>query len=153
MDAMSIRLRELALRERRGAYVLRVSPVGMDNIFVATDNNLGHVMSAWSAVLKEIQAQATGVPRSPTNEMTGTITLDHFAMVPLTIHPWRWRIEMTSGPYRYECNVDSELQSVTDAFSTAMKFFGMKYGICTVFPDETWSTEQARASGLLEGSA
>jgi hypothetical protein len=146
-------LRDLELWEKRGAYVLRVSPVGLDDIFVAMDSNLGHVMSAWSAVLKEIQARATGLPPSPTDEMTGSIALDHFAIEPLTVYPWRWRIEMTSGPYRYECNVDSELQSVTDAFSTAMKFFGMKYGIVTVFPDATWSTEQAWAGGLLEGTA
>jgi hypothetical protein len=146
-------LRDLVLRQKRGAYVLRVYPVGMEEIYVAMDGNLGHVMSAWSSVLKEIQAQDTGLPPSPTDQMTSTMVLDHFAIEPLIIHPWRWRIEMTSGPYRYECHVDSELQSVTDAFSTAMKFFAMKYGIVTVFPDVTRSTEQAREMGLLEGHA
>ena len=149
---MSIRLRELTVWEKRGAYVLRVSLEGreVDEIIVATDANLGHIMSAWSAVLKQIQSRQTGLPPSPTDEMTGKITLDRFAMVPLTVYPWRWRIEMESGPYRFEANVDQELQSVTDAFSAAMKFFGMKYGLVTVFPDVTRNTEQARALGLLE---
>jgi len=139
----------LRLREKRGAYLLSVRLVGGEPMVVGTDLNLGSVMSAWSAVLREVRARETGVPVASLDWRISGITLSRFVIEPLVVAPWRWRIEMESGPYRFTCNVDAELEHVTDAFMAAMRFFGMKYGLMSVYADETRSV--AREAEGLEG--
>jgi len=146
---MGRRIASLRLREKRGAYLLTVRLVGQEPMAVGMDLNLGHIMSAWSTVLRTVQARETGVPAEEATALTGSIVLTRWAIEPLVVAPFRWRLEMESGPYRFACHVDDELEHVTDAFSAAMKFFGLKYGLVSVYPEMTRSVARER-EGLEE---
>ena len=148
-----ILLRDLRLRKGRVHYFLRVHPVGQDPVVVETDNNLGHLMSAWSVVLKELLARERCEARQPTTGLTGTIWLDEFRIERLTVLPWRWKIVMRSGRFIFECNVDSAVENVTNALAAAMKFFGQKYGVIEIFPEVAYNRDVAGELGLLEGHA
>lgn len=148
-----ILLRDLKLRKGREHYYLRIHPVGQEPIEVETDHNLGHLMSAWSVVLKEVLARERCEARTPTTGLTGTIWLDEFRIEPLIVQPWRWKIRMVSGRFIFECNVDSAVENVTNALAAAMKFFGQKYGVIEIFPEVAYNRDVAGELGLLEGHA
>jgi len=142
-------LRDLRLRHGRRHYVLTIEAVEWGRIEITTDNNLGHIMSAISVASKEFEARATGQPRQSTDVLTGTIALSKWTIVPLTVWPWCWEMTMESGNYRFTCRLDSAWESVLNGCAAAMRFFGMKYGLVTVWPEVTRNTEQARELGLL----
>lgn len=149
---MPIRVKSMTVQARRGAYLWTVEPVGQAPIRVACDGNLGHILSAWSAVLKELEGRQTGARRE-TDQRTGRITINRFAMDPLTVWPWKWSIELDSGAYTFQANVDDQEHSVTSAFAAAARYFGQAYGYCTVLGDETYQTVAADQLGLLNGHA
>jgi len=145
-----ILLRDLRLRRGRLQYYLTIEAVEWGKLNVETDNNLGHIMSAISVASKEFEARATGQVRKETDILTGTITLSRWTIVPLTILPWRWEMTMESGKYTFTCRLDSAWESVLNGFAAAMRFFGMKDGVLTVWPEVTRNTEVARELGLLK---
>lgn len=142
-------LNALSLDRRHGLYRLRMR-CGDAKAETQTDANLGHIMSAFSAAVKELHAQLTGTTALRTTEMrAGTITIDHYRIDPLILAPFRWELIMRSGRYEYRARVDRDLEHVLLAFQGAMKFFAFKYGITTLDDEVVRNRDRAGEHGFL----
>ena len=114
------------------------------------DNNLGHVMSAVSALAHGLMGGMGAV------QMTSETVLDRWVIDRLTVAPYAFRLVMESGPYRFTCNLDRDLEHILAGFGAAMRFFAMKRGVVVLEEDVTRNTERAREAGLYtapEGTA
>ena len=115
------------------------------------DLNLGSIMTAISWLAKAVSDD----PR-PTRELSSETTLDEFRIEPLTVEPFAFRLVMASGPHRFVCNLDRDLEHILLGFGAAMKFFALKRGLVIVDPEVTRNAEFAREHGLYtppEGTA
>ena len=115
------------------------------------DKNLGQIMAAVSSMAKAL----AGLP-SETRALVSDTVLDEFRIEPLTVEPFAFRLVMASGPHRFTCHLDRDLEHILLGFSAAMKFFALKCGLVIVDPEVTRNAEFAREHGLYtppEGTA
>ena len=120
-------------------------------VWADCDRNLGSVMGAVSAMAKVLCRQ-TGT----TEALTSATVLTAFRVEPLTVAPYAFRLIMESGPLRFTCNLDRDLEHILAGFSAAMRFFALKRGVVVVDEEVTRNTERARELGLYtapEGTA
>jgi hypothetical protein len=143
-----LRLSDLSLSHRFGTYHLRLRS-GHFNAECVTDHNVGLIMSAFSAALKELDAQARGVTEQRKTEMiTGSITLDSWT-IDDAVAPFWWIMTMTSGRFVYTVRMDREVEHVLLAFQCALKFFSFKYGLTTLETEVVRNRDRAGEDGFL----
>ncbi len=134
-------LRTLTLtRTRSGLYLLHLITLQGPEVQIITDKNLGHIMGAISAGLKELWAQAYPVTQAAdrrTEILTSPNSLDNWTISTLTMYPLRWQMKMRAQHFHYTANMDHTLDSFIATMSGAMKFFGMKFGYITIDDDGT----------------
>ncbi len=121
----------------------------LQEAFCPTDLNLGHIMAAFSACLKHIQAVEEGLNEEVTLSYGGPIELSSWVISDLSIAPLRWNMTMESGRFRFSMNIDAKLEHVIMAFAAALKFFAFKYGLTTLEDDHVRSRDRAGELGLL----
>jgi hypothetical protein len=144
-----LRLSELSLSHRVGTYHLKLRS-GPFSAECVTDHNLGLIMSAFSAALKELDAQARGVTEQRKTEMiTGRITLDCWTIDDAVLAPYWWSMTMTSGRFVYTVRMDREVEHVLLAFQGALKFFSFKYGLTTLDAEVVRNRDRAGEDGML----
>jgi hypothetical protein len=147
---MAIVLSELTCRKGRGHYTVTLRPRGGERVSMQTDGNLGQVMSGMSVLFNAVRVMQHGGRMATPVVTRGPMELDEFRIEPLTVWPYRWRVEMTSGPYTFTANLEPTLEMVLAGFTAAVKFFGMKTGRLVVYPEVTRTMEDAQR---LEGTA
>lgn len=121
-----------------------------------TDNNLGHITSAISAMVKELYAQQSKQANERTTQMlTGKIWLDAYGITRIPIEPVTWKLSFAYGPHSITVNVDRDLENIVAAYGAAMKFFALKTGLITLESEVARNIDRAAEWGLLknQGSA
>lgn len=113
------------------------------------DLNLGHIMGSLSAMLKTIESIERHLPKRPTVEIGGPITLESWTIEPMVIAPYRWHMKMTTDRFSYAVNMDADLENVILAFSGALKFFCFKHGLTTLDDGIVRHRDRAGELGLL----
>ncbi len=144
-----ILLDELSLSHRFGTFYLRIRH-RQCKLVLETDHNLGIIMSAFSAAMKEIHASVSGSPDLRKTEMrSGQIDLDSWTIDDCYIAPYWWVMTMTKGELVYTVRMDRNLEHVILAFQEAMKFFAFKAGVTTFDHDVIRQRDAAGELGLL----
>ena len=108
-----------------------------------TDGNLGHVMSAVSALAKQVMGQA-----GTTMLLTSDVDLTRMEIERLVVEPMAFSLVMEAGPYTFTCHLDRDLEHILAGFGAAMRFFALKRGLVVVEDEVTRNAERAREVGL-----
>lgn len=117
-----------------------------------TDERLGSICSAWSVALKAIAQERGDAVTQPITEMkSGNIVLNYYNIRPVQVWPYAWHLVMHGHGYKFEANVDRDLEHVMAAYSAAMKFFSYKLGLTVVYDEVIRNRDAAGEMGLLEG--
>ena len=139
----------LADMRKRGSHLYWRTTDGWEGQ-AACDDNLGSVMTAVSALARGLVGQA-GAGRT-----TSDTALTEFRIEPLTVAPYAFRLIMESGPHRFTCHLDRDLEHILAGFGAAMRFFALKTHRIVIEEEVSRNTERARETGLYtapEGSA
>ena len=132
----------------RGHYWLNLR-MGAHHLTMPTDDNLGHLMTACSALWKSVAFLSGQTAQlGATARVTSPIRLSEIRIEKSLVVGERWTLRMTSGPYRYVAGMGGTLESVMLAFMGAMKFFSFKYGYTTLDPEVVRNRAQAVRDGM-----
>lgn len=142
----------LSLNRVKGEYRLRLVTTDGFETEMRTDERLGTICSAWSVALKALaQSRGEQVAETQTRLLTGEIVLQYYAVVPVDVWPYAYRIVMHGHGFKYEANVDHDLEHVILAYSGAMKFFATKLGLTQLYDEVIRNTDAAGEQGFLHG--
>ena len=142
----------LELTKGREGYKLTLVTTDGFETEMRTDGMLGNICSAWSVALKALaQERGEAVTNPVTAAAPGTVQLNYYNVVPLTVFPYAYRIVMHGHGFSYTCNVDRDLAHVIAAYSGAMKFFATKLGLTVLYEEVIRNRDAAGEMGLLEG--
>lgn len=142
---------QLDLTRVQGEYRLTLTTSDRYTAEMRSDDRLGCVMSAWSVALKGLAVhQGKPVSAEPTRLLTGNIVLSYYAVRPVEVWPYAWRIVMHGHGFSYTCNVDRDLEHVILAYQGAMKFFATKLGLTQLDDEVIRNVDAAAEVGLLD---
>jgi len=143
----------LEVRHVRGEYVTVIELSDGFACEMRTDNRVGTIMSAFSAMLKGMaEYQGKTLKESGTALLTGDIVLKRYAIQPLTVYPYAYRLVMDDGRFSYTANLDRVVEHVILGYAGAMKFFATKYGRTVLEPEVIRNTQAAHELGF-QGNA
>ena len=143
---------KLELLKARDHYSLRLVTTDGFETTMISDDLLGSICSAWSVALKGIAAWRGDHVQDPITEMkSGNIVLNYYNIRPVQVWPYAWHLVMHGHGYKFEANVDRDLEHVIAAYSAAMKFFSYKLGLTVVYDEVIRNRDAAGEMGLLQG--
>lgn len=141
----------LELNRVNGEYRLRLVTADGFETEMRTDERLGCICSAWSVALKALAVWRGEEVKEPvTQMMTGPISLNYYNIRPVQVWPYRWHLAMHGHGFKYEANVDGDLEHIMLAYQGAMKFFSYKLGITVLYDEGIRNVDAAGEMGLLE---
>lgn len=143
---------KLELVKGREGYKLTLVTTDGFETEMRTDERLGSICSAWSVALKGIAAwRGEHVQEPVTQMMTGPVVLNYYNIRPVQVWPYRWHLAMHGHGFKYEANVDGDLEHIMLAYQGAMKFFSYKLGLTVLYEEAIRNREAAAEQGFLQG--
>lgn len=144
----------LELNRVQGEYRLTLVTTDGFETEMRTDGRLGNICAAWSVALKALATErGEAVTQPVTAASAGTIALSYYNIRPIEVWPYRWHVAMHGHGFKYEANIDGDLEHVILAYSGAMKFFSYKLGLTVLYDEVIRNRDAAGELGLLEGGA
>ena len=142
---------ELRLERVQGEYRLHLRTSEGYEAEMRHDDRLGCMMSAWSGCLKGLAAQQGKAAPTETRLLTGNIIVSYYNIRPLDVWPYAWHLTMHGHGFKYEANVDGDLEHIILAYQGAMKFFSYKLGLTVLYDEVIRNAEAAGEMGLVKG--
>jgi len=140
----------LELTRAGEAYRLQFGTTDGFETVMQTDGDLGCICSAWSVALKGLASWRGEAVGNPLTAMTSNgIHLTYYQVRPVEVWPYAWRIVMHGHGFKYEANVDRDLEHIVLAYSGALKFFATKLGRTVLYDEVIRNRDAAGEMGLL----
>jgi len=143
---------KLELVKGREGYKLTLVTTDGFETEMRTDERLGSICSAWSVALKALAQDRGDKVNEPITEMkTGSIILSYYNIRPIAVWPYSWHLAMHGHGFKYEANVDRDLEHMMLAYQGAMKFFSYKLGLTVLYDEVIRNVDAAGELGLVKG--